>query len=236
MTFENFKHSFCVPLFLFLSASLHTHFLNGTCTGTLTSTAGGTTITVTEVFLNETGKTCFNCGAAWGSVDEIGSIRQFRRCARCKIADYCSDKCQRSHWNAKHKKECPVKPVLRMSATGAYTTTDLLTPVSEESVNLPLPAGIVNTLLSPSFPQKDKPLSINRSSPQDPESQLLPILPTQPQVSKCPPTHLPPIQIVRSPSLSLRNSSVPQNTESKRLYKYQIPHLNAYVCKTASNH
>jgi len=117
MTFENFKQSFCVPLFLFLSASLHTHFLNGTCTGTLTSTAGGTTITVTEVFLNETGKTCFNCGAAWGSVDEMGSIRQFRRCARCKIADYCSDKCQRSHWNAKHKKECPVKPVLRMPAT-----------------------------------------------------------------------------------------------------------------------
>jgi hypothetical protein len=53
---------------------------------------------------------CFNCGAAWGSVDEIGNVRQFRHCARCKIAEYCSDKCQRSHWNAKHKKECPESP------------------------------------------------------------------------------------------------------------------------------
>jgi hypothetical protein len=65
---------------------------------------------VREEALAKCPQPCFNCGAAWGSVDEIGNVRQFRRCSRCKIADYCSDKCQRSHWNAKHKKECQESP------------------------------------------------------------------------------------------------------------------------------
>ena len=52
-------------------------------------------------------KPCFQCGAAWGSVDRRGKPRQFRCCPRCKIAEYCSDKCQQSHWTAKHEKECP---------------------------------------------------------------------------------------------------------------------------------
>jgi hypothetical protein len=128
-----------------------------------------------------------------------------------------------------------VKPVLRMSATGAFTTTDLVTPVSEESVPLPLPAGIVNTLLSPSFPPKSKPLSINRSSQQDPESPLPPTLSTLPQVSTCPPTHLPSIQIVRSLSLLLRNSSVPPNTESKRS-NYQIPNPSYVFLRPTLNY
>ena len=65
---------------------------------------------VREEALAKCPQPCFNCGAAWGSVDEIGNVRQFRRCSRCKIADYCSDKCQRSHWNAKHNKECQESP------------------------------------------------------------------------------------------------------------------------------
>ena len=51
-------------------------------------------------------KPCSQCGAVAGSVDSSGVLRQFRRCKGCKTTDYCSEKCQRRHWEEKHKSEC----------------------------------------------------------------------------------------------------------------------------------
>ena len=250
-----------VSLFLFLSVSLHTHFLNGTCTGTQASTHasprrdantedthGGTTISVTEVFLNETskpenvrlsstevflnetGKT-EDFGPSSGESDEAPT---FLISGGSRAQSFSREQAQVLSREGARKAEA-VKSVLRMSATGVFTTTDLVTPVSEEYVPLPLPAGIVNTLLSPSFPPKNKPLSINRSSPQDPESPLPPTLSSLPQVSTCPPTYLPSIQIVRSLTLSLRNSSVPPNTESKRS-NCQIPNPSYVFLRPTLNY
>jgi len=51
-------------------------------------------------------QTCGYCGAAPGSHTLSGKMRQFRRCARCKQADYCSEKCQRKHWKQEHMSRC----------------------------------------------------------------------------------------------------------------------------------
>lgn len=35
--------------------------------------------------------------------------KRFHVCSRCKLAHYCSKKCQREHWKAKHKRRCCVE-------------------------------------------------------------------------------------------------------------------------------
>ena len=32
----------------------------------------------------------------------------FKRCKRCRMSLYCSSECQRVHWKAGHKEECPI--------------------------------------------------------------------------------------------------------------------------------
>lgn len=54
----------------------------------------------------ENPRTCSTCGAAPGSLDGHGKLRLFRRCARCKEMDYCSEKCQRRHWEEGHRSAC----------------------------------------------------------------------------------------------------------------------------------
>ena len=49
---------------------------------------------------------CFYCGALPSSTRKDGSKFRFRRCARCRSVDYCSEKCQRKHWKECHKSEC----------------------------------------------------------------------------------------------------------------------------------
>ena len=50
---------------------------------------------------------CRMCAAEPGAGD---GGKAFRRCARCKRADYCSDPCQRAHWQ-EHKTECIATPL-----------------------------------------------------------------------------------------------------------------------------
>ena len=51
---------------------------------------------------------CFYCGALPSSTRKDGTKYRFRRCARCKSVDYCSERCQRKHWKESHKSECPL--------------------------------------------------------------------------------------------------------------------------------
>lgn len=46
---------------------------------------------------------CRMCATRPGDVEKEEKV--FRRCSRCKNADYCSEKCQRDHWPA-HKTSC----------------------------------------------------------------------------------------------------------------------------------
>ena len=95
---------------------LHAHkancdaaFASDTLPQTLAASAGAplssdTIIAVARPLENPSA--CRGCGAAPGSLGSDGLARQFRRCARCKEFDYCSDKCQRRHWAKVHKYEC----------------------------------------------------------------------------------------------------------------------------------
>jgi hypothetical protein len=45
------------------------------------------------------------------SLDKVCSqclleIEQLKRCARCKVAQYCSTACQKEAWNSMHRLEC----------------------------------------------------------------------------------------------------------------------------------
>lgn len=42
--------------------------------------------------------TCFNCG----KID----VLCLQKCGQCRVARYCSKKCQREHWHQNHKTEC----------------------------------------------------------------------------------------------------------------------------------
>ena len=64
----------------------------------------------TDILSGLTPGLCTFCGAAPGSLRKKGGFRQFRRCKRCKSADYCSEKCQRKDWQAGHKQKCREAP------------------------------------------------------------------------------------------------------------------------------
>jgi len=51
---------------------------------------------------------CIVCGGSQPESEEgmHAAILTFRRCARCKVAVYCSDSCQRLHWRNSHRSEC----------------------------------------------------------------------------------------------------------------------------------
>jgi hypothetical protein len=50
---------------------------------------------------------CLVCASTPGDIDcETKEEKVFRRCSRCKNADYCSERCQRNHWQKEHKLSC----------------------------------------------------------------------------------------------------------------------------------
>ncbi len=60
-------------------------------------------IELIEIMEDFLGKMCACC---W---KDSTDANQFKRCARCKSAWYCSKDCQAKHWNTGHKSEC-IKP------------------------------------------------------------------------------------------------------------------------------
>ena len=47
---------------------------------------------------------CVNCMAFdWGQPEEPTTLR---KCKQCKVVQYCSESCQKEHWNLVHKKQC----------------------------------------------------------------------------------------------------------------------------------
>lgn len=55
---------------------------------------------VAQAVANGARPACSNCGAV-----EKGAVK-FKKCARCKSAQYCQKACQLSHWHAAHKLQC----------------------------------------------------------------------------------------------------------------------------------
>ena len=53
-----------------------------------------------------------NCGAPDPMCVAPEYKRSYKRCSRCKVAKYCSKKCQSHHWGkAGHKRECDDEPI-----------------------------------------------------------------------------------------------------------------------------
>merc|ERR1712156_1278907 len=50
---------------------------------------------------------CHGCG----SQEEL--LNSFKYCADCKGVLYCSQACQKSHWNSEHKYECRQRQAVR---------------------------------------------------------------------------------------------------------------------------
>ena len=47
---------------------------------------------------------CVNCLVfKWGQPEELTTLR---KCKQCKVVQYCSESCQKEHWNLVHKKQC----------------------------------------------------------------------------------------------------------------------------------
>ena len=47
---------------------------------------------------------CVNCLVFnWGQPEELTTLR---KCKQCKVVQYCSESCQKEHWNLVHKKQC----------------------------------------------------------------------------------------------------------------------------------
>ena len=47
---------------------------------------------------------CVNCKVfEWGQPEELTTLR---KCKQCKVVQYCSESCQKEHWNLVHKKQC----------------------------------------------------------------------------------------------------------------------------------
>ena len=47
---------------------------------------------------------CVNCKVfKWGQPEELATLR---KCKQCKVVQYCSESCQKEHWNLVHKKQC----------------------------------------------------------------------------------------------------------------------------------
>lgn len=50
---------------------------------------------------------CTRVPASPGIVPEVASELPTMRCGRCRVESYCGAECQRAHWRAGHKEECP---------------------------------------------------------------------------------------------------------------------------------
>ena len=47
---------------------------------------------------------CVNCLVFnWGQPEDPTTLR---KCKQCKVVQYCSESCQKEHWNLVHKKQC----------------------------------------------------------------------------------------------------------------------------------
>ena len=50
-------------------------------------------------------KLCLCC-CMWCNTRFVKSINQLKKCKRCKLAYYCSRKCQKQHWKLSHRHQC----------------------------------------------------------------------------------------------------------------------------------